>query len=123
LNKIIDVVSTYAGGALPENARELVRKHLNSFPQRFRLACTHSQPSEPGVEGARSETIFSATRILVLAKEGLDMMHQVSGVVDGTIVSAEDWLVRLGKKGKRDGETTLNIQAEDGAEKSNGTTA
>ncbi len=123
LNKIIDVVSTYAGGALPENARELVRKHLNSFPQRFRLACTHSQPSEPGVEGARSETIFSATRILVLAKEGLDMMHQVSGVVDGTIVSAEDWLVRLGKKGKRDRESTTNVKAEDAAEKPNETTA
>ena len=98
LNKIIDVVSTYAGGALPENARELVRKQLNSFPQRFRLAFTHSRHSETGSERSRSETVFSATRILVLAREGLEMMHQVNGVVDGTIVSAEEWLVRLGRK-------------------------
>ena len=28
----------------------------------------------------------------------LDMMTQVSGVLDGTIVSAEEWCERLGKK-------------------------
>lgn len=118
LNKIVDVVSTYAGGALPENARDLVRKQLNSFPQRFRMAFTHSKHSEPGMEGSHSETISSATRMLVLAREGLDMMHQVSGVVDGTIVSAEDWLVRLGRKGKGEDENTMNLKIEDEAKKS-----
>lgn len=117
LNKIINVVSTYAGGALPENARELVRKQLNSFPQRFRMAFMHTQQSEPGMEGSHSETVSSATRVLVLAKEGLDMMHQVSGVVDGTIVSAEEWLVRLGRKGKNDEENIMDVKKEDMAEK------
>ncbi|SLM37904.1 Transcription factor Opi1 [Lasallia pustulata] len=40
LKKVVDVVSTYAGGALPHNARVLVRRHLTSLPQRFRLAST-----------------------------------------------------------------------------------
>lgn len=118
LNKIIDVVSTYAGGALPENARDLVRKQLNSFPQRFRMAFTHSQKSEPGVEGSHSETVSSANRILVLAREGLDMLHQVTGVVDGTIVSAEEWLVRLGRKVKNEEENTVTFKTEETVEKS-----
>lgn len=117
LNKIIDVVSTYAGGALPENARELVRKQLNSFPQRFSIAFTYSQKSEPGAEGAHSETVSSANRILVLAREGLDMLHQVSGVVDGTIVSAEDWLVRLGRKVKSEEENAVAFKTEETVEK------
>ena len=40
----------------------------------------------------------SAHRILLLAKEGLDMVSQVSGIVDGTIVSAEAWCERLGRR-------------------------
>ena len=117
LNKIIDVVSTYAGGALPENARDLVRNQLNSFPQRFSVAFTHSQKSEPGAEGSQSETVSSANRILVLAREGLDMLHQVSGVVDGTIISAEDWLVRLGRKVKSE-ENAVTFKTEETVEKS-----
>lgn len=123
LNKIIDVVSTYAGGALPENARDLVRKQLNSFPQRFSMAFTHSQKSEPGTEGSHSETVSSANRILVLAREGLDMLHQVSGVVDGTIVSAEDWLVRLGRKVKSEEENTVTFKTEGTVEKSETSTS
>jgi hypothetical protein len=41
--------------------------------------------------------------VLVLAKEGLDMMQQVSAVVEGTIARAEEWCERLGKK-KQDEE-------------------
>ena len=118
LSKIIDVVSTYAGSALPENARDLVRKQLNSFPQRFSIAFTHSQKSEPGAEGVHSETVSSANRILVLAREGLDMLHQVSGVVDGTIVSAEDWLVRLGRKVKSEEENDVTFKTEETMEES-----
>ena len=44
----------------------------------------------------------SASRALVLAKEGLDMMQQVSGVVEGTINRAEEWCERLGRKKRED---------------------
>ena len=45
-----------------------------------------------------------AQKVLVLAKEGLDMMAQVSGVLDGTIVSAEEWCERLGRKKRQERE-------------------
>ena len=98
LQDVINTVSKYAGGALPENAKVLVRRHLTSLPQRFRVA-TMSQSAEHG-NGANSESAIreGAQKVMVLAKEGLDMVIQVSGVVDGTIVSAEEWLDRMGKR-------------------------
>jgi len=96
LKKVIDIVSKYAGGALPENARVLVRRHLTSLPQRFRVASTSTAPTESSQPA--SETVTSAHRVMVLAREGLDMMSQISAVLDGTIVSAEDWCDRLGRR-------------------------
>jgi hypothetical protein len=103
LKEVVDIVSKYAGGALPENARVLVRKHLTSLPQRFRLA---SSATVNGVNGERPdrEVTEGANRVMVLAKEGLDMMAQVSGVLDGTIVSAEEWCERLGRKRREEVE-------------------
>lgn len=108
LQGVIETVSKYAGGALPDNARALVRRHLTSLPQRFRIATQESgsnannNQASSSDEGREQEVRDGAQRVLVLAKEGLDMMAQVSGVLDGTIVSAEEWCDRLGRK-KRDG--------------------
>lgn len=112
LQGVIETVSKYAGGALPENARTLVRRHLTSLPQRFHMATQESasaagSPSPtPTRESKENEVHEGAQRVLVLAKEGLDMMAQVSGVLDGTIVSAEEWCERLGKKKREDREQT-----------------
>lgn len=96
LKQVVDIVSKYAGGALPENARNLVRRHLTSLPQRFQIASTSNPP--PTSSSSPSDAAMSAHRILVLAQEGLDMMAQVSGVVNDTLVSAEIWCERLGRK-------------------------
>ncbi|KAI9830345.1 MAG: hypothetical protein M1819_005726 [Sarea resinae] len=138
LKQVVDIVSKYAGGALPENARELVRKHLTSLPQRFRVASSTTTTTRNNGESGRgardgegadgtnekhgemAETVGSAQRVLILAKEGLDMMAQVSGVLDGTIVSAEEWCERLGRKKRdeREGgrETGAESEGEDGKE-------
>ncbi|KKK19550.1 clock controled protein [Aspergillus ochraceoroseus] len=92
LKQVVDVVSKYAGGALPENARHLVRRHLTSLPHRFQMASSSCED-----ESASSDATNGARRILVLAQEGLDMMSQVSGVVNDTLVSAEHWCERLGR--------------------------
>jgi hypothetical protein len=96
LKRVVDIVSTYAGGALPENARNLVRRHLTSLPQRFRIASSSNAPGNSGAPA--SETVTSAHRVMVLAQEGLDMMGQVSGVVNDTLVSAESWCEKLGRR-------------------------
>ncbi|KAJ5494941.1 hypothetical protein N7539_000057 [Penicillium diatomitis] len=96
LKQVVDVVSRYAGGALPENARYLVRRHLTSLPQRFQMASTSQPP--PDSPEASSDARIGAQRVLVLANEGLDILGQVSGVVNDTLVSAEHWCERLGRK-------------------------
>lgn len=96
LKQVVDVVSRYAGGALPENARNLVRRHLTSLPQRFRLASSYPNRRQSDSSDSQSDTTStSAQRVLVLAEEGLDMMAQVSRVVNDTLVSAESWCERL----------------------------
>jgi transcriptional repressor OPI1 len=112
LRDAINMVSRYAGGALPENARVLVRRHLTSLPQRFRIATMtdgSAQHTAPGSSADRDSAVReSAQKVLVLAKEGLDMVSQVSGVLDGTIVSAEEWCERMGKK--RRGRDSRELQ-------------
>ncbi|KAH7318153.1 transcription factor Opi1-domain-containing protein [Stachybotrys elegans] len=107
LQDVMNTVSKYAGGALPENARILVRRHLTSLPQRFRIATmAESSPASATRSDANdgeSAMRDSAHKIMVLATEGLDIIIQVSGVLDGTIVSAEEWCERMGKK--RDADT------------------
>ncbi|KAI6081813.1 transcription factor Opi1 [Hypoxylon rubiginosum] len=117
LQDVINTVSKYAGGALPENARELVRRHLMSLPQRFKVANMMNDGQQEGHrvetgeeenrETQEKETRENAQRVLVLAKEGLDMMAQVSGVLDGTIVSAEEWCERLGRRKREQRENLL----------------
>ena len=106
LKKALDVVSKYAGGALPENAAVLVRRHLISLPERFHKASSTSEGAMGDTkmedrekqQAQQPEAVTGAQRVMVLAREGLDMMGQVSAVVDGTIVSAEEWCERLGRR-------------------------
>jgi len=117
LKDVIDTVSKYTGGALPDNARVLVRRHLTSLPRKWQLAMVNSSqqnaPGQPGqptqqqqqpgqTQGSEQHGEANmkdgAQRVMVLAKEGLDMMAQVSLVLDGTINSAEEWCDRLGRR-------------------------
>ncbi|CVL13227.1 hypothetical protein LB506_002989 [Fusarium annulatum] len=110
LREAINTVSKYAGGALPENARILVRRHLTSLPQRFRVATMTDRNA--GQQDSETALTEGAHKVLVLAKEGLDMVVQVSGVVDGTIVSAEQWLDRMGKRRAQEDEKPMLPQTE-----------
>jgi hypothetical protein len=98
LKHVVGIVSNYAGGALPQNARDLVHRHLVSLPQRFNIASmAGSEDSDPSL-AANSEVVKSGRRVMLLAEEGLDMMTQVSRVVNDTLVSAEGWCEKLGRR-------------------------
>jgi transcriptional repressor OPI1 len=102
LIQVVDVVSNYAGGALPENARNLVHRHITSLPLRFRLASSMSCEENGGNEGAQ--------KVMMLAQEGLNMMGQVSGVVNDTLVSAESWCEKLGRRqGQQEQHARLHV--------------
>ncbi|OAP57740.1 hypothetical protein AYL99_08478 [Fonsecaea erecta] len=116
LKHVVGIVSNYAGGALPLNARDLVHRHLISLPQRFSVANrAGGEEDSPNDTGAgSSEAVKSGRRVMVLAQEGLDMMTQVSRVVNDTLVSAESWCEKLGKRVDRQEHQPLQPAPVDG---------
>ncbi|KAI5310076.1 hypothetical protein KEM55_001815 [Ascosphaera atra] len=96
-----------------------------SLPQRFRLA-TASGPADASSGSPLADTTAaSAQRVLVLAEEGLDMMMQVSRVVNDTLVSAESWCQRLRmprNSGDADATSGAGAAANAGAGTGAGTT-
>lgn len=99
---VVNIVSRYTGGALPENASAVVRWQLMSVPRRWQRAVTRS------AHASSDDAVSSANRMLAFAVEGLDMMEQVGGVVDSTIVSAEKWLDSLGRKRQEGADGALD---------------
>jgi hypothetical protein len=93
LKRVVDTISRYAGGALPEQARNVVKSQLLSFPIRMHVQTTAVQ----GEEDEGRKTKGTAMRVLVMAREGLDMMKGVTDVVEGTLLSADEWCERFGK--------------------------
>ncbi|RPA82458.1 Opi1-domain-containing protein [Ascobolus immersus RN42] len=121
LRKCVEVVSLYAGAALPEQARTTVRRHIFALPRKFQLALSTPAPTAAasagasGASGAQGEKLNSANRVLILAKEGLDMMKQVSDVVEETIQKAEGWCEFLGRKGVGgQGQAGQEVKMEEG---------
>ncbi|KAL5115613.1 transcriptional regulator opi1 [Pleosporales sp. CAS-2024a] len=97
LQSVVQSVSRYTGGALPQNASQVVRTQLLSVPQRWQLAGRRAS-GDGEQQGAQGEAVRGANRMLAFAKEGLDMMGQITTVVDGTVQSAETWLNRIGRR-------------------------
>ncbi|KAF2269442.1 clock-controlled protein-like protein 8 [Lojkania enalia] len=115
LQNVVQSVSRYTGGALPQNASQVVRTQLLSVPQRWQLA--RRSAAEHDAQGGTGEEARGAQRMLAFAKEGLDMMGQITAVVDGTVQSAETWLARIGR-GVRDGEAGASGDGDgDGSER------
>lgn len=106
LKTVVDTVSAYAGGALPENARVYIKQQLMSVPQRYRWATqstarsgsqdNKSDGGEAGEPvGAEGESRRSARRMIAFANEGIDMMQAVNTVIQNTCQEAERWMDTL----------------------------
>jgi hypothetical protein len=111
LQSVVQSVSRYTGGALPQNASQVVRTQLLSVPQRWQLAGRQAGAEQ----GAQGDAVRGANRMLAFAKEGLDMMGQITTVVDGTVRSAEGWLGRIGRGAVSEGEREKTPVAGAGA--------
>lgn len=102
IQNVVQSVSIYTGGALPQNASQVVRTQLLSLPRRWQS--TH-QSAAPGEVSQHGDEAVGANRMLAFAKEGLNMIGEITKVVDGTVQSAENWLNRIGRKTPQDPET------------------
>ncbi|KAF3009638.1 hypothetical protein E8E13_007484 [Curvularia kusanoi] len=115
LQGVVQSVSRYTGGALPQNASQVVRTQLLSVPQRWQLAGRRTAGQPHDEEAGEGEAVRGANRMMAFAIEGLDMMGQITTVVDGTVQSAESWLARIGRAPppSSNGETSGEKRAVD----------
>lgn len=96
INSVMQFINNHAASALPDNVRTLVRDQFMSLPYRWCARLLAQPRAEPKPAAADQETATreGAHRMLLFAKEGLQMMASVSDVLDRTIKSAEDELAR-----------------------------
>ncbi|EJU03831.1 Opi1-domain-containing protein [Dacryopinax primogenitus] len=108
IKKVVGVVSSYTGSALPEPARAAVRKWILELPERWRAA---TLAQERGLPPPQVVTLMTAEgqlpsyttaktmahKVLALAVESLDMLKAVTGVFMDSLQSAENWLDRFGR--------------------------
>ncbi|KAL1601904.1 transcriptional regulator opi1 [Nothophoma quercina] len=115
LQGVVQSVSRHTGGALPQNASQVVRTQLLSVPQRWQLAGRRTANAPADEEAGEGEAVRGANRMLAFAMEGLDMMGQITTVVDGTVQSAESWLARIGRAPpSRNGESSGEKRSMEG---------
>lgn len=110
IRRVVDVVSKYAGAALPEHAKRFVRASILSLPSKWKKSVSQRQPPTPvmenGAEGAEAMAIPSpglivgqtqeaAERVLAFAVESLDMLRGVTQIFGDSVEKAEAWLERL----------------------------
>ncbi|KAF2626634.1 clock-controlled protein-like protein 8 [Macroventuria anomochaeta] len=121
LQGVVQSVSRHTGGALPQNASQVVRTQLLSVPQRWQLAGRRTAGQPQDEEAGEGEAVRGANRMLAFAMEGLDMMGQITTVVDGTVQSAESWLARIGRAPpSRNGESSGEKRAIENQQNGNG---
>lgn len=94
IRRVVEVVSTYAGAALPENARRFVRQSILSLPVRWTqsMNATDEAPTTPtGAEsdGHRSAANAAAERLMVFAVESLDMLRSLTQIFGDSAERAE----------------------------------
>ncbi|SCU97437.1 LAMI_0F10088g1_1 [Lachancea mirantina] len=86
VKKVYSLVSKFAGNSLPEPARTQVRESLLKLP----LNWTDYMNEE---NLAKFDPDLTANgKVLILAKESLEMVHSVMSVVDNTLGKAEEWV-------------------------------
>ena len=88
LKYVVGIVSKYAGAVLPASALSLIARHLVSLPKRFLMTSSSSSITAS----------VGQNRALVLAREWLDILSQVTDVVNNAIVSTEEWCDALARK-------------------------
>ncbi|ODV90130.1 hypothetical protein CANCADRAFT_31182 [Tortispora caseinolytica NRRL Y-17796] len=108
IKHVFVTVSTYAGNALPDSARESIRSLILSLPSRWASSATASDstPSTPilgqSSNGRTQENGNKITdsqiignRVLILSREALKTVNGLITVLDNILRSAEQWFGRF----------------------------
>lgn len=93
IKKVYSVISKFAGNSLPEPARSKVRESLLQLPNNLSQYVDPSIEQHPKSCCCNSELCLTANcKVLLLAKESLDMVRNVMVVLDSSLGKAEEWV-------------------------------
>ena len=102
IKKIYSMISRFTGSSLPEPARSQVRASLLNLPTNWSSTVSNLSSSSNSVVGnnlqkgsipiSEDQYISTNGKVLILAKESLDMVQNVMEVVDSTLGKAEEWV-------------------------------
>ncbi|KAG8879849.1 hypothetical protein FRB97_001326 [Tulasnella sp. 331] len=109
VRQVVEVMSKYAGGSLPEPARATLRGFILLLPERWASAMqqqeaelqaqsapTSGGPAQPSPAGLTASTAQQAAkRVLTLATESVEMMRGATGVFRESLDRADAWVDRL----------------------------
>lgn len=88
VKKVYSIVSKFTGSSLPEPARSQVRETLLKLPTNWSTSMNSTNMSKY----TSSKKISTNGKVLILARESLDMVGNVMNVVDNTLGKAEEWV-------------------------------
>ena len=102
IQKVLTVISTFAGSYLPEPARSTVKSYILLLPSNWlqSVSTTTTLPASISASSSGSSTpnsfssedsIEAGSRVLVLANETLKMLGNIISIVDDTLERADSW--------------------------------
>lgn len=102
IKKIYSMISRFTGNSLPEPARSQVRASLLNLPTNWSSTVSNLSLSNNSLASnnlrrgsiptSEDQYISTNGKVLILAKESLDMVQNVMEVVDSTLGKAEEWV-------------------------------
>ncbi|KAI8063710.1 transcription factor Opi1-domain-containing protein [Gilbertella persicaria] len=98
LRKVIDIITCYAGNALPYQAKASIRGAILSLPNRWASMYDGETNNDVIQQQTKHDTYKQedvALRLLAFGKESTDMLRSIQSVFEDTIQRAEGWLERL----------------------------
>ncbi|KAK4196785.1 transcription factor Opi1-domain-containing protein [Triangularia verruculosa] len=88
----VNMVNKCAASALPDNVKGFVARRLMSLPAQWKLMASQEGPDAPREGGDEAAAIrHRAHSALALAKVSLQIMTQITEVLDMTLNAAEEW--------------------------------
>ncbi|CCE65912.1 hypothetical protein TPHA_0N01310 [Tetrapisispora phaffii CBS 4417] len=105
VKRVYSIVSTFIGSTVPEPTRSTIRECLLTLPSNWcQTANATSVPSSPVYTGSSRDgpkdtntpscnnCLSTNFKVLILAKESLDMVKNVSDALDESLGRAEEWV-------------------------------
>ncbi|KAK4645246.1 transcriptional regulator opi1 [Podospora bellae-mahoneyi] len=113
----VDMVNKCAASALPDNVKAFVARRLISLPAQWKLMASQEGPDAPREGGDEAAAIrHRAHSALALAKVSLQIMTQITEVLNMTLNAVEEWCENQNKNESSQPTSPMGVQGPVGVD-------